>query len=253
MFTEERQQKILSILQSNKSVTVAQIGKTLYVSEATVRRDLAAMEQAGLVKRTHGGAMLLEGSGDERSFLFREQEQVAQKRKIAALAARLLADNATLFLDSSSTVGMLVPHLSRFRNLSVITTGLQNALLLSQQTEAKLYVTGGAVNSRSNSMAGSETLTALSKLHADIAVISCSGISAEHGVTDAAMEQARLKSVMLRNSETRILLCDSRKFGRTFMCETCGFDDLDFAVTDTRPDDAILAPAQRGGCRWIYE
>ena len=251
MFLEERQQAILERLKKQKSITVAQLTRELFISPATARRDLCAMEKKGLIRRMHGGAMLLEGSGDERSFWAREKEQVAEKQKIALAAVRLIPDNATLFLDSSSTVGALIPLLREHRNLSVVTTGLQNALLLSRQTQAKLYVTGGEVNSRSNSMTGSDTLEALCRLHADFALISCSGISLENGVTDASLEQARLKGMMLRQAKTKVLLCDSQKFGLTFMCKTCGFEDLDYLVTNSSVHPDLKAKAEAKGCRWM--
>lgn len=253
MFIEERHQQILDLLQKKKSITVNELSSTLYVSNATIRRDLAAMERTGLIRRSHGGAVLCDSTGDETALLFEGQENLTQKRSIAHLALQFIAPNSTLFMDSSSSVGLVIPMLDNHRFLSVITNGLKNALLLTQKTSAKIYLTGGSINNGSNSILGSEAVTFLSRLHADVALFSCDGITCENGVTDVSFEQSNLKRQMIRNAKTKVLLCDSSKFDQVFLCSTCGLEDVDYLITDKKPSRKFIEQASRCGCNVIFK
>ena len=131
MLTLERQEEILDILNKNKSATVEELAAELFVSGATIRRDLRAMEKQGLIKRSHGGAMPFKSSAEESAFAIREQENIIAKKTIANLAVRLIKNGDSVFIDSSSTTGLIIPMLNNYQYLSVTTTGLRNALLLS--------------------------------------------------------------------------------------------------------------------------
>ena len=176
MLTLERQEEILEILNRNKSATVEELASELFVSGATIRRDLRSMEKQGLIKRSHGGAMPFKSSAEESAFAIREQENISAKRTIANLAVKLINNGDSVFLDSSSTVGLTVPLLNNFNYLSVTTTGLYNAMLLSQTNKVKIYIAGGQIQNHSNSIIGTDTLDYISRIHADVSLLSCSGL-----------------------------------------------------------------------------
>ena len=251
MFASERQQQILELLRKTKSATVSELGAKLYVSDATVRRDLTELARAGLVSRSHGGAILVEEGATESPPAVREFRQTREKRIIAGLVLPLIRPNSVLFMDSSSTVGMVIPLLSQHRGLTVITNGLNNALLLSRHTDAEIHLPEGIVSSRSTSVTGGGTLACLSRFRADMALISCGGLELSAGVTEPSSEQSDAKRVMLRQARAGVLLCDSSKFGKTFLCRTCGLDDLQVLVTDKEPDPAYRRMAQQSGCRLL--
>jgi DeoR/GlpR family transcriptional regulator of sugar metabolism len=252
MFEEERHNKILNMINSKKSVKVHELSEALYVSTATVRRDLAKMEKAGVIKRSHGGAVLVDSSSAESAISVRELENIKEKKKIAGLAISFISSNSVIFMDSSSTAGMVIPYLSQFKCLTVITNGLKNALLLSEKTDAKIYMPGGIVSTRSNSLLGSDTLDYLSNLNAGLAIFSCSGLTPNNGVTDASFEQSKLKRALIRNSKVRVLLCDSSKFGGIYMCRTCGFEELDYILTDKKPQTGFMEAASKHGCEILW-
>lgn len=252
MFEEERHNKILNIINTKKSVKVHELSEALYVSNATVRRDLAKMEKAGVIKRSHGGAVLFDSSNAESAISVRELENIKEKKKIAELAISFISSNSVIFMDSSSTAGMVIPYLSQFKYLTVITNGLKNALLLSERTEAKIYMPGGVVSTRSNSLLGSDTLDYLSNLNAGLAIFSCSGLTSNNGITDASFEQSKLKRALIRNSKVRVLLCDSSKFGGIYMCRTCGFEELDYILTDKKPQAEFTEAAAKHGCEILW-
>ncbi len=251
MLILERQNRILEIVNRKKAVTVEELSRLLYSSPATIRRDLCAMEKAGLLKRSHGGAVTLESTNVESALTVREKENIREKRLIADLAADFIRSSSSLFLDSSSTAGAVIPLLTRFHTLTVITTGLKNALFLSEKTDARIYLPCGVVATNSNSIIGADTLDYLSNIRTDVAFISCSGLDASEGVTEASVEQAQLKRRMLARAKVRVLLCDNSKFDSVYFGRTCGFDMLDAVITDRPPRPALAEAISRAGCELL--
>lgn len=251
MLTLERQEEILEILNKNKSATVEELASELFVSGATIRRDLRLMEKQGLIKRSHGGAMPFKSSAEETAFAIREQENISAKRSIANLAVKLINNGDSVFLDSSTTTGVMIPHLNNFNYLSVTTTGLRNAMLLSQTNTVKIYIAGGQILNHSNSIIGSDTMDYISRIHADITFISCSGVDPVNGFTDSSIEQAKLKQQMKKNSKKIVMLCDSTKFGKTFLCTDFQFGDIDYLITEKMPSQEYLEKITASGCNLI--
>ncbi len=251
MLTLERQEEILEILNRNKSATVEELASELFVSGATIRRDLRSMEKQGLIKRSHGGAMPFKSSAEESAFAIREQENISAKRTIANLAVKLINNGDSVFLDSSSTVGLTVPLLNNFNYLSVTTTGLYNAMLLSQTNKVKIYIAGGQIQNHSNSIIGTDTLDYISRIHADVSLLSCSGLDTKYGFTDASIEQANLKQQMRKNSNIVAMLCDSTKFGKTFLCTDFQFDEIDYLITEKTPPAEFIEKISKTKCKII--
>lgn len=251
MLSLERQDEILEILKKNKSATVEELASELFVSGATIRRDLRTMEKQGLLKRSHGGALSFRSSAEESAFAIREQENVSGKRSIANLAVKLIKNGDSLFIDSSSTTGYIVPLLGGLKYLSVTTIGLRNALLLSQTNNIKLYIAGGQIQNHSNSITGSDTIDYISRIHADLSLVSCSGLELNAGITDADIEQSKLKRQMRKNSKKVAVLCDSTKFGKTFMCTDFFLEDVDYVITDKLPKKEYVEKIKSSGAKLI--
>lgn len=235
MFASERQEEILEYVNKKKSATVEELSQEFFVSCATVRRDLAEMEKQGLIKRTHGGAVPFTSRAEESAFVLRENENPAAKKTIAALAYKLVKNGDSVFLDSSSTTGFIIPLLNNLKFLSVTTIGIKNALLLSQTNNIKIYLAGGRIQNHSNSITGTDTIDYISRIHADVTLVSCSGVNLDSGFTDADIEQSKLKRQMKKNSGKIAMLCDSSKFDKTFMCVDFSFDEIDYLITDKTP------------------
>ena len=251
MLTLERQEEILDILNKSGSATVEELASTLFVSGATIRRDLRQMERQGLIKRSHGGAMPFKSSAEESAFALREQENIIAKKTIATLAVKLVKNGDSIFLDSSTTTGFTIPLLNNFQYLSVTTIGLRNALLLSQTNNIKIYIAGGQVQNHSNSIIGSDTMDFISRIHADISFISCSGVDLQNGYTDASIEQAKIKQQMRRNSGKVALLCDNTKFNKIFLCTDFNFGDIDYLITDKTPPIEYVEKIASTKCKII--
>ena len=143
MFETERLEKIQEILAENGALSVQRLARALFVSESTVRRDLSELQRQGLVKRIHGGAVLITGASRELPLYMRERDHPDAKERIAEQAVSYIRDGQVLFLDASSTVQKMVGRLAAFRDLTIITNGLKTAQELSQLPHT-IYCTGGA-------------------------------------------------------------------------------------------------------------
>jgi DeoR family fructose operon transcriptional repressor len=246
MLTLERQEQIMNILREKKTVTVRELSETLFASGSTIRRDLAELENAGLLRRSHGGAVLFEASSDEASARVREQQNRREKKIIGELGASLLTAGSSLFLDSSSTAGAMIPYLDGISDLTVITNGLRNALLLAENPELRVVIACGTVRPNSGSLYGADTLSYLSGLHPRFCFLSCGGLSAS-GITESTFEQGTLKRQMLHGSETRVLLCDSSKFGKNCLYRIGALSEIDVLVCNERPPEELAAALEQNG------
>ena len=175
MLQLERRQDILRLLQQRKSMTVKELCDALYASAATIRRDLAALEQAGLLNRSFGGAVLCEVFPDQRPFSVRAGEQTVQKKRIAAKAAPLIRAGETVFLDASTTTHFLVPHLRDIPDLTVITNSPHTCVALAEQGVRSLC-TGGELLAGSLALVGSDAERFVREIRAHVCVFSARGL-----------------------------------------------------------------------------
>lgn len=248
MLIFQRHQQILDILAAQRFATVHSLCQQLYASGATIRRDLAEMEKQGLITRVRGGAVAGDGFKGDKPYLLRSGENREAKLALCRLARELIPDGATLMMDSSSTVTTLATLLGDSRGLSVVTNGLKTCAALTENTDAKVYCSGGVILD-SSSMWGQTAIAAISQYHADLLFFSCKGLDGGLGVTDVAEESAQIKRQMLRLAGTKVLLCDSSKLGKSFFCHVCDLSRLDIIVTDKAPPEEFLQAVR---CRVLY-
>jgi DeoR/GlpR family transcriptional regulator of sugar metabolism len=239
----ERRQQILSTLQKEKFVTVGKLCKSLFSSPATIRRDLAEMEEQGVLSRLRGGAELMEGSNSDMPLLLRIQKEKEKKEIIATLAMRCMEDFSTIFMDSSSTVYYLARQMEDYSGRSVITNGLATINYLNEQTTATVYCTGGRLFHQS-SFVGYQAVEAVKFHCADVFFFSCCGFSVRNGSTEAEEENAAVKQAMSENSKMKILLCDSTKFAHDYFCRACATETIDLIITDKKPEETIIQALQ---------
>ena len=236
MLTLERQEEILRILKEKKAASVEELSKRLFIGPATIRRDLDVLQRQRLVKRTHGGVVLLEGLNTEIPLYVRESERAAEKDAIGRTAASLVRDGDILILDSSSTTFHMIPFLRARENLTCITNGAKTALALGGLPHARVYCTGGRLRENSLSFVGGQAKHAIADYHAQRLFFSCRGVTREHGAMDASDEEAELRRAMIAIAGQVVLLCDASKLGRTAFSRVCPLDDIDVLVTDRAPD-----------------
>lgn len=229
----DREKQILEILLKEKSATVKQLAEVLYISEPSVRRDLASLEKQNLIKRTHGGAVLEETalSKNKIPFLIREYEQSDAKILIAQKAIELVKDNDVVFLDASTSCYYLIPFLASKTNLTVITNGVK-ALTKLAEYGIHTISTGGTLVNSCLALVGEEAYKTIETFNADIAFFSCRGMSDDGYLTDIAPEENNIRKRMIQHSQKSYLLCASEKFGKKYFHNLCHSDELDGVISE---------------------
>lgn len=235
MASHDRKDLILEILRNHsRFVTVEQLSEKLFVSGATIRRDLAELEKSKLIQRTRGGAILLESISTEAPMVLRESRNEMQKQIIATIAKEYIKDGMTIFMDSSSTVFTLARNIRNIENLTVITNNLKITWLMSELKGVSVFCTGGRLKERSMSFFGHSTVQFINRLNADAAFLSAMGFTFEHGSSDASEEDYYVKRAYLSNSKNKYLLVDVSKQGKEFMYRTSPLSAYTSVITESR-------------------
>ena len=220
MFIEERHEKILQMLKDKKRVEVQELSELFEVSEDTIRRDLRIMEQKGKVHRTYGGAILPDKVISYENFIVRENIQNDVKQSIASLAQSFIQERDTLLLDGSTTIAKIVPLLSGYKNLTVITNSITIAYdILHQCPNINLHIIGGIVRNDIGNSISIESLKDIEKLYVDKVFLSACSISLKGELTTPIIEDAHVKKAMLNAGREVYILADSSKFGQKSLME----------------------------------
>lgn len=214
MIQDERLEAIKSILRKKKIVSTAELCEQLFCSNSTLRRDLIQMEQAGIVRRTHGGVMLAPDRAVELPILFRQQKNQDKKEVIATKAKHHLENDCFIFIDPSTTCRALIPHIIALNAATIVTNSLMTANELGQYQHLKVLVPAGQIYAGHDAILGIQTVESLRDFAFDIAFFSCKYMD-EMGTYEAEYEQALVKKSALRQAKSAILLCDSTKIGQT--------------------------------------
>lgn len=234
MALTERQNEILRRLKDNKTAAVSVLAQELYVSEATIRRDLAEMKSMGLIERSHGGALLPENA-EEISIFFRMEKNASEKERAATKALPYIPQFKSVFIDSSSTALALAERIDlSFK--TVVTNNLQTAIQLSKKPNINLILLGGNVHFNTNSATGSWTARQLSDFSFDLMISSCAAIIGNE-VYERSLEQKEIKRVAFEHCRKRILLIDHTKFDAHGTYRLSSLREYDLIVTDCPPNE----------------
>lgn len=233
MTAYERRQSLLIVLRKQPGMSVPELALALDVSEGTVRNDLNALEQQGLLTRVHGGAILHQQDQFQNiSFIRRYQQNAAAKQAIAHQAAALVSNNTSILVDASSTAYYFAKALSGHQRLRVITNGFEVARELAANTTNSVILIGGMVNNEDSSVTGLLSERIIEELHVEKAFISCSGFSLERGMTEVHLAEAQLKRKMIESCEQLVALVDATKFGKEDMTSFARVERINHLLTD---------------------
>ena len=233
MYNKEREQEILSILKTaNGFVSVAQLCEALFASESSIRRDLKALEQKGLVKRSYGGATPTSNYSNIVTFNHRTRQNSEAKREIAKKAARTVQDGDVIFLDQSSTAFYLAAELVGRSSLTVVTNNIEIMMLLSNSA-VRVISSGGALsNENRNCLVGGDAVKTFRDIFADTVFFSVKAVDDDGLVTDCSREEIDVRNAMLKNASKKVLLCDSSKFGIRSRFKQCELTDIDYLISE---------------------
>lgn len=242
LFTAERRREILTQLKMKKKLLVSELCAQYNVSQATIRTDLNALEKEGLLKRTHGGAILNSAAAFELTSFQKEQKNIEEKIRIARFAAEQVHDNEIIALDTGTTTYCLAELLSEKKGLTVVTTDIRIAALLENNPEITVILAGGLLRKGFSCTIGSIANSILSSLTVDTAFLAANAVSFDGQLCTPDIEQAQVKKSMIRMASRRILLCDSSKFGTSSFSAFASLRDMDLTITDTGlPSDLLAA------------
>ena len=241
MSFQDRQDKILDILQKKDTMKNSELAKLLYVSPATMRRDLDAMEQKGLIIRKYGICTLSNKARDERNFfLLREQNQSSAKQTMARKAVKLIKNGDRIMLDGSSTSVYNIVHLLEgFENLFVITNNVKISFALGTMGITNVS-TGGRMIKKSFTLYGQEAIETVRSYNADVFFFSCSGVSEDGYVTEENIELDELRKEMMKRSKKKVLLCAGDKIGKRYTHNLCHISDIDEVICDVPLPDYLV-------------
>lgn len=243
MGSSERRRRLLQRVREFGYVDASSLAQEFEVDGSTIRRDLAQLTRAGLIRRTHGGVLPAEpGEVIDVPYGVREHENLAAKQKIARAAAGLVRDGQTVILDNGSTTYQVAIALRRLQNLTIVTNDLLIGLRTAGHPTNRLHMTGGVLLDTVYTLVGPAALTALSGIHADWAFLGAEGIDVEAGVTNINVVEIPIKQAMIAAAAKTVFVADSTKFGRRAFATLCRLSDADIIITD-----AGLSADQRAG------
>lgn len=231
MSHNERVPLILEYLQRNGEATVEELCRATYVSEPTMRRDLAALNNAGRIIRTHGGAAHRSALGENIPQVYREREHSQAKLEIGKKCLSLINDGDTVMIDGSSTAQALLSVISEKRSLVVVTNSAKAAMILDE-SNVRLFVTGGEIAANTYAYIGSYAENFLRSFNADICFFSVRTLTSDGLLTDNAIAENAVRRVMLTNSRRSVLMLDSEKLGTPCMSTLCRIDDISHIVSE---------------------
>lgn len=247
LFVEERRRVILDQLKEQGRVSVKDLSAAMNVSAVTIRQDLRALEEGGLLERTYGGAVRRESTTvlPEMSFHVRLSKLRREKEALAAAAAALIQEGDSVGLDASSTVFSLVPHLKSFRRITVITNSLITAQSFLDSPHVNVLLPGGRLRRDSISIVGSPE--GLPNVNLNIAFFGARGISLIGGVSDVDADEVAIKQAMVERCVNTIVLVDASKWGQVAPYTFIRTEQVRHIITSTHaPPDAVQEFRQQG-------
>lgn len=225
----ERQKEILEILYNKGKASVKELSDTLFVTEMTVRRDLTEMERGGFLRRYRGGAVLKINVGEmpisERLLLDKqEKESLAQK------CVEYLSDGITVFIDSSSTCQYILPYLSEYKNLTVVTNSV-SALLTLGKLHVFSVLIGGEYYEQDMCTVGSLAEESVRRINVDVAFFTTAAISDDGVISDFDLKQTMIRKYVMKNATKNIFLFEKDKFGKKQLHTLCTAKDATAIIT----------------------
>jgi DeoR/GlpR family transcriptional regulator of sugar metabolism len=237
----ERRRRMAALLQRRGSVSIAELEEAFGISAMTARRDLAALEERGLVTRTWGGASTLAPVAHEAPFADRLQRDQERKRRLADEARKLVQPNETILVDASSTGWFFVERLLEEPVPCTVITNSLAIMDLAEQTPPgmQFVVVGGILRPLARSTVGPAATKAVRGYYADRAIVSVYGVGTDGSLTDPDAYESEVKAAMVARAREPMLLVDAAKFGTLAQNRIGAVEDFSHAITADVGRDAI--------------
>lgn len=238
MLIEERLAAIKQIIEANQSATIEELARSLQVSKDTIRRDLIKLEEQNVLRRTHGGAVLVTREALILNYQQRADQFPILKQAIAYKTVELIKDHATILFDSSTTVEAVIAQLGD-KPIYGITNSLTHAMLLAKYKQTEVSVLPGKLHKDQLFLYGTETVKKIEEYTVDYTILGVFALSAD-GVFIHTEEEGLVKRQMVEQGKTVIALADHTKINTTGFFKICSLAALDILVTDEQPPAEFL-------------
>lgn len=247
-----RRRQILSLVEAQSFVRVADLAATFDISEVTIRSDLDHLANASLIERVHGGAMMRstesaltpEEQEPEPSFEESIDTLASEKEAIGHFAASLVSTGDSIIIDVGTTATAVAQALTERRdleNLVVFTSGITTAMTLeSAIPRFTVILTGGTLRPRQHSLVNPMAGSILDQIHTDIAFIGCNGIGSPQGVTNINLPEAQIKTRMIQAAHRTVVVADGTKVGRTSVARIAEIEEVDHLITTASANKEAL-------------
>ena len=232
MVLEGRKKDIMELLYEKGKISVTELSQILYVSEMTVRRDLAEMEKDGFLRRYRGGAVLKINSGEmpiSQRFLLDKDE----KEELCERCQEFLHDGMTVFIDSSSTCQYLIPHIRKFSNMTIVTNSVK-ALLTAGNMHIPCVLIGGEYYEHDMCLVGSIAEEYARTLNVDVAFFTTAAYSEDGVISDFDVRQTMIRKILMKNSKKNVFLFESYKLNKKCLYTLCHRDDVTAVIVSEK-------------------
>lgn len=233
---KNRLKEIINILNKKGEITVKELAEHLFTSEMTIRRDLNDLEEEGMIRRTHGGAILLNSYtiNNRNQYLVGKEieKHVKQKSIIGFKAASLINPGETIGFDIGTTIPFIAKYLERTISISAVCVTFECAMELYNKKNVNLILPGGYLHRASDVFNSDEGIQLLKKIRTDKVFISAGGIDNNLGLTCYHDFHVRIKKILMKSSKKVILVSDSSKFGKIRPSYYADLSEMHALITD---------------------
>ncbi|HEY0293250.1 MAG TPA: DeoR/GlpR family DNA-binding transcription regulator [Hansschlegelia sp.] len=244
MDQNQRQRAIFDLVRDEDVTRVTALADRLGVSDETIRRNLKALVEDGLLIRRHGEVGLAEPAVDA-PFRRRMRVNAGAKKALAALVADRVKDGQVLMIDTGSTTAYVAQALAARRRLTVVTNSVEIARHLVGRNDNRVYMAGGELRADLAAAVGAEAAAFIRQFKADIAILSISGVDPQGQFTDFDLDEARIARAMIDGSAARLIVADHAKFGRRAPVTICEPSEIATLATDEPPPPDVA--------RWLAD
>lgn len=231
MIRDERISRLISYINLQQYVSIDELVDKFNVSKATVRRDLDYLKNQGAIYLVRGGARKKEGIDQELMYSEKLDRNKEERERIGHVAAGMIEEGQTVFVDTGVTAREMIPYLCELRNIHVVTNDVWIAAHIVSNTGIKVSVPGGNIRRGYYTIKGSETEQYLSNLFVDIAFISIDAIDSEFGCSITNNDEVIIKQQMIAQSKKTVIIADHSKYETVAGWKVCRLDEIDVFVT----------------------
>ena len=232
LIAAERQQKIIELLNNQRSVKIIDLAEAFQVSKETIRRDLIYLEEQGLAQKSHGGAMSSSKYElDTISLESRIDKNLDIKIKLCEKALSLLSEHAVIYLDTGSTIHCLAELLSQKSGYTIVTNSL-NAANVLVKSKNRTIITGGQLNPETMATDGFQATDFISKVKVDIAFLGTNGFEQHNGPSGTDFLDIQAKQAIIKNSKLNVVISESRKATYSALIQYASWRDIDYFITN---------------------